>query len=217
MGLQLLSVQNVGFVVDNKRILEHVSLEVEEGEYLTLTGTSGSGKSTLLKLIASLLSVSSGSIVFGGKNIQDYSRTAYRRLVSYCFQQPTLFGRTVRDCLAFPFTIRNLDFDEKKVCERIEAMRLPAVILNQEITQLSGGERQRIALARNLLFTPSILLLDEVSAGLDAETQLAIHELIAECNRQAHVTVISVTHNETEIEQAEHLLVLENNEMSVLR
>lgn len=214
---EILSVRDVGFSYGGKRILHGVNLSVGAGDFLTIEGPSGSGKSTLLKLIASLLTPTVGIIEFDGRDMRSYPRPEYRRQVSYCFQQPTLFGTSVRDCLTFPFAIRNQRFDEDRARRSLSMMCLPEAMLDSRITQLSGGERQRIAVARNLLFTPRILLLDEVTTGLDATTKHVIHDLIARYNKRDGVTVLAVTHDETEIEAAEHLLTLDGEGMHTQR
>ena len=91
----------------------------------------------------------------------------YRRASSYCFQQPTLFGETVADNLAFPYQIRKQVMDTKRVVTALNNVGLSERTLHQPIIELSGGERQRVALIRNILFLPKVLLLDEVTAGLD--------------------------------------------------
>ncbi|MCF0154695.1 MAG: ATP-binding cassette domain-containing protein, partial [Veillonella sp.] len=88
---------HVSFVDGERQVLKDVNLSIEKGEYVTFVGPSGSGKSTLLKLCSDLISPTSGQIVFDGKPISDYEPTVYRQRVGYCFQQPYLFGRTVRD------------------------------------------------------------------------------------------------------------------------
>ncbi len=87
----------------------------------------------------------------------------YRQKVSYCFQQPTLFGETVYDNLLFPFTVRQEAFNQEKVVALLQQVKLPAAYLEKKIAELSGGERQRVALLRNIIFVPDVLLLDEVT------------------------------------------------------
>src|SRR5699024_80079 len=91
------SLQNVTFEANGRKILDHISLEIQEGEMVTITGPSGSGKSTLLKIISSILSPTSGQILYKGKDINEIPPTEYRKEVSYFFQNAALFGETVRD------------------------------------------------------------------------------------------------------------------------
>ncbi|WP_407894081.1 ABC transporter ATP-binding protein [Lacticaseibacillus sp. N501-2] len=197
----------VSLTVDDKPLLQDITLTLEAGANLTITGPSGSGKSTLLRVLATLMTPTSGTILFNGKPQSDYLKTDYRKLVSYCFQQPSLFGDTVKDNLAFPFDIRKLPFDSAKAHQALHNVDLPEAMLEAKITSLSGGEKQRVALTRNLLFPPQVLLLDEVTTGLDPDTKAIVHQLI-ETYHQQGITVISVTHDETEVAHADQLMHL---------
>ena len=98
--MALIELKRVAYRAGGQEILRDVSFAVEKGDYLTLTGPSGSGKSTTLKLIAGLISPNKGEIFYKGQNLDDLDLVQYRRQVSYCFQQPTLFDETVKDNLA---------------------------------------------------------------------------------------------------------------------
>ena len=137
--MALIELKQVAYRAGDQEILQAVSFAVEEGDYLTLTGPSGSGKSTTLKLIAGLISLNKGEIFYKGQNLDNLDLVQYRRQVSYCFQQPTLFDETVRDNLSLPFAIRKQDFDEKRAQEALEQVALPADYLDKKITTLSGG------------------------------------------------------------------------------
>ena len=178
-----------------------ISLDIAENEFLTITGPSGSGKSTILKLLANLISPTEGIIEFRNKDINQYLPTEYRRKVSYCFQQPLLFGEKVVDNLRFPFRIRKQKFDQDKAVRALKAVDLTPDFLNKNITELSGGEKQRVALIRNILFKPDVLLLDEITTGLDDDSKEIVHTLIKEVH-QNKTTIIQVTHDNDEIEHA---------------
>ena len=203
----IFELDRINLTIEEKPILQDIALLVPTGAYLTLTGPSGSGKSTLLRVLATLLTPTSGTITFNGKPQADYLKTDYRKLVSYCFQQPSLFGDTVQDNLAFPFMIRQLDFDANRAHRALQSVDLPESMLTTKITSLSGGEKQRVALIRNLLFPPQVLLLDEVTTGLDPDTKAIVHQLIGTYHHQG-ITVIAVTHDETEVAKASTLLRL---------
>ena len=211
--MALLELNAVSFQTLERLILDQITLTVDQGAFLTISGPSGGGKSTLLRLIASLLTPTSGDIIFDGKKQSEYDYTQYRQQVSYCFQQPALFGDTVKDNLAFPFVIRELDPDEKQMLEHLQMVDLPDSYLSKKITELSGGERQRVALIRNILFLPQILLLDEVTAGLDEQTKTVIHRLIGQI-QQKGCTILQVTHDESEIKAAEKLLIIQGGKLT---
>lgn len=161
-----------------KTLLSPVSFELHKGEFLWLTGPSGAGKSTLLKIIASLLDASGGEVRFNGQPIVELKPEQYRQRVSYVFQTPQLFGRTVYDNLSLPYQIRQQAISRQHLGEELTRLGLPPAMLDTPIDQLSGGEKQRVALLRNVQFPPDILLLDEISSALDDENKQRVSQLI---------------------------------------
>ena len=205
--MKIFELDNLGLVSPEKMILEGISLSIKEGEHLTITGPSGSGKSSLLKLLAALVSPSSGLLFYQGQDLGELDPVAYRREVSYCFQQPVLFGQTVRDNMAFLFEIRQIPFDQERVLTALARLDLGPEFLDKPIKDLSGGEKQRVALVRNLLFEPKVLLLDEVSSGLDEKTKILLRTFLKDLHQEG-VTLIEVTHDQQEIEAAERLVTI---------
>lgn len=214
MAETIFDLQDVGLTVSKRTLLAHISFTVAPGEFVTITGPSGSGKSTLLLLLATLLTPTQGQILFSGRPQETYEKTAYRRLVSYCYQQPSLFGETVADNLAFPFQIRQEQVDHDRMVNALAEVNLPADMLDKPITELSGGEKQRVALIRNLIFTPKVLLLDEITTGLDADSKDTVHQVINNFMKQG-VTIITVTHDESELAAADRLITIVAGEMAV--
>ena len=135
-------------------------------------------------------------------------------MVSYCYQQPSLFGETVEDNLAFPFQIRQKPVNHDRMVKALADVNLPADMLTKNITELSGGEKQRVALIRNLIFTPKVLLLDEITTGLDAATKDTVHQVMANFTKQG-VTIITVTHDESELAAADRLITIVDGRMEV--
>lgn len=198
----MLKTEHVSFQLEEQLILNDITLSFETGSHTTITGPSGSGKSTLLKLIASLLTPTAGTIVFNDQSIEDIAPETYRMQVSYCFQQPSLFGETVRDNFMFPYEVRKKTFQEAHVLALLNEVKLPNHYLDKKITELSGGERQRVALIRNVIFLPEVLLLDEVTAGLDEESKEIVNQWLLKLNQEQKVTLIRVTHDSQEIAQS---------------
>ncbi|WP_373757869.1 ATP-binding cassette domain-containing protein [Jeotgalibaca porci] len=198
----ILEVKHLSFSVGEKEILKDISFKIQKGDFLTIKGPSGSGKSTLLKLLAAIMNPSAGEIIYKGKPLSEYEITDYRKEVSYSFQNAALFGTTVADNLMFPYEIRNEPFDRDRAIALLDKVMLSEQYLDQKITELSGGEKQRVALIRNVLFTPEVLLLDEVTSALDAENRKVISEAILRLNRENNITVLWVTHNTDEINDA---------------
>lgn len=204
----LIRLDNIGFKTEQQQILKDISFSIKEGERVIVTGPSGGGKSTLLKLIASIINPIDGQIYFKGEDIAQLDPIAYRKKVSYFFQNATLFDETVRDNLSFPYDIREEAFDEGKAVQMLDRVKMSAEYLNKPIIDLSGGEKQRVALVRNLLYQPDVLLLDEVTSSLDAENKEIIYSIIDEMNTKESVTVLAVTHDEREFKMADRVLTI---------
>lgn len=204
----LLKIVHLNYQVDGQTILQDLNFEVQANAFVTITGPSGSGKSTTLKLIASLLTPTGGKIYFHGQDINGLSPLSYRQKVSYCFQQPTLFGETVKDNLEFPFLIRKQKFDPALAEKELSYVDLDSSFLDKKISALSGGERQRVALIRNLIFQPEVLLLDEISTGLDDKSKSVVHHFINHVHEK-NTTIIQVTHDESELAAAKQIITIE--------
>ncbi|ERM09916.1 iron efflux ABC transporter ATP-binding subunit FetA [Pantoea agglomerans] len=205
----LLDVQDVAFSVGDRQLLKPVSLQLYQGDFVLLTGPSGSGKSTFLKILASLITPTSGQLFFRNSDITTLRAEAYRRQVSYCFQTPQLFGQTVYDNLALPWQIRRQKPQRDKLVAALESVNLSPDILNKPVEQLSGGEKQRVGLLRNLQFMPEVLLLDEVTSALDEENRLSVLSLINRIAADEKVAVVRISHDVNDIQQAEQVLRLE--------
>ncbi|WP_208559230.1 ABC transporter ATP-binding protein [Marinilactibacillus kalidii] len=206
MNPPILSLKNVSYQTDQTKILENISFDVQKGENITITGPSGSGKSTLLKMIGSLFTPTSGTIAYKGEQLETIDPLTYRKAVSYFFQNASLFDETVKDNLAFPYEIRDQEIDESQIKTYLKQVELPTSYYDKPVNALSGGEKQRIALVRNLLFKPEVLLLDEITSALDAENQEIILSLLNERNQKDGVTILKVTHDETEIAESTRVI-----------
>ncbi|MEQ4672258.1 MULTISPECIES: iron efflux ABC transporter ATP-binding subunit FetA [Providencia] len=204
----LLKIDDIGYSIDGKTILEHVQFELKLGEFKLITGPSGCGKSTLLKIVASLLPPTSGTILFDGRDYASISPEEYRQQVSYCTQTPSLFGNTVYDNLFFPYKIRKLNFDKAKILHDLNYFSLPESILEKGINELSGGEKQRVSLIRNLQFLPKVLLLDEITSALDEANKVKVNEMIHQYTTQQGIAVLWVTHDQDEIMHADDVITL---------
>ncbi|OTN89330.1 hypothetical protein A5819_001822 [Enterococcus sp. 7E2_DIV0204] len=198
----MLKTEHIYFQHEEQIILNDITTSFEKGSHTTITGPSGSGKSTFLKLLASLLTPTKGAITFNEQNITALTPESYRMQVSYCFQQPSLFGKTVRDSFMFPYEVRKKEFQENHVLNLLKEVKLPESYIDKKITELSGGEKQRVALIRNVIFLPEVLLLDEVTAGLDEESKAIVNQWLLQLNQEKNITLIRVTHDPEEIAQA---------------
>ncbi|MFA0821518.1 MAG: ATP-binding cassette domain-containing protein [Methanomethylovorans sp.] len=214
--MPLLYFRNVSFANDGKDILRNVSFVADAGDFISIVGPSGSGKSTLLRLCGHLISPTTGNIFYKGVNMTGYSPTELRKNISYCSQTPYLFGNNVKDNLEFPFSIRNIPFNESRVKELFSLFNIPPVFLNSDVQNLSGGEKQRISLIRTLLFLPEVLLLDEVTSALDAENTRMAEDAISSLNKGG-ITVLWITHDPEQSQKyANKIITLEAGEIKSL-
>jgi putative ABC transport system ATP-binding protein len=194
---------------NRETILKDISFNIEAGDFISVIGPSGSGKSTLLKLCSHLISPTQGEILFKGQNIMDYNPMELRKSISYCFQTPYLFGDTVKENINFPFLIRNLNWDQERIENLFSSFNMTPDYLNKDVKTLSGGEKQRIALIRNLLFTPEILLLDEITSALDVENTKIVESVVSSLNKTG-IAILWITHDlEQSIKYANKVLTLE--------
>jgi putative ABC transport system ATP-binding protein len=200
--------QHLYYETKDRMILSNLSFSFQSGDWITIVGPSGSGKSTLLKLIAGLVTLSRGQILLNGQNALDYPIINYRQQVSYAPQAVRLFGQTVRDNLDLPFVVRGLKPDSASQISGLEQMVLSADYLDKPIVELSGGERQRVGVLRNLLFPPAVLLLDEISTGLDEATKTIMWAAIHRIHQKQASIVLSVTHDHDEMQQATQMMTI---------
>lgn len=192
--MSILKLDNIKYSQNNDDILKGINLNIEEGDIISIVGPSGSGKSTLLKICSDLISATDGDIHYRDKNYKDYNPIELRKNISYCVQIPFLFGDTVYDNLSYSFKIRKKEVDKTLVVEFLEKFNLDKSYIEKSVDSLSGGEKQRIALIRNLIFKPDILLLDEVTASLDPENSKVVENIIKDLNKSG-TTVLWITHD----------------------
>ena len=185
--------------------LKSVSFGIESGELAFITGRSGAGKSTLLKLIAAIERPTSGSVVVHGQNIGAIKRAAVpylRRNIGLVFQdQKLLYDRSVFDNVMLPLAFSG--HAPREAARRARAALDKVGLLSRERSnpiQLSGGEQQRVAIARAVVNRPALLIADEPTANLDAESAALILDVFVGFN-QVGVTVLIATHDQGLIER----------------
>jgi len=196
------------------RVLSRVSFTVQSGEFVALMGPSGSGKTTLLHLIGCVDLPTSGRISLGGQETSALTpaRLAEIRLnrLGFIFQAFNLLpAMTVLDNCAYPLILQGVPFRERK--QRVEAMLSRVGLahrLKHRPEDLSGGEQQRAAIARALITRPLLVLADEPTAHLDAETGQEIIDLMYRLNREEKLTFLFATHDPAILTQASRILKL---------
>jgi putative ABC transport system ATP-binding protein len=200
--------------------IEKVSLSVEEGEFLGVTGPSGSGKSTLMNLLGGLDSPSSGSIRVGGKRISELNKeelALYRRYqVGMIFQSFNLISSyTALENAAFPLLFAGVAKKERnsRASEMLEKVGL-SHRRDHRPPELSGGEQQRVAIARALINQPRILLADEPTGNTDSRTSNLIVQTLSDLNKNQGLTVIMISHEEALLAQfAERIIRLRDGKI----
>lgn len=178
--------------------VDNLTLDIYQGEFVSLLGPSGCGKTTTLKMIAGLIQSTSGTIYIRGQDVSGIP--PYERNIGMVFQDYALFPHmTVRDNVAFGLSMRKVPRDQAyaKADEMLELIRLPAVG-DRRPSQLSGGQQQRIALARALAYEPTVLLLDEPLSNLDLKLRQEMRVELKRIQREVGITTIFVTHDQGE-------------------
>jgi len=180
------------------KAVDNLSLDVREGELLTLLGPSGCGKTTTLRSVSGFVTLTSGDIYIGERKITDIAPE--KRGIGLVFQNYALWPHmTVFQNLAFGLQIKKLPSDQikKKVEQGLALVKLEG-LESRYPRQLSGGQQQRVALVRALVLEPDILLLDEPLSNLDAILREQMRFEIAQIHKESKVTTIYVTHDQTE-------------------
>ncbi len=192
----MLKLQNIKKSYDGKTILNDISLEIGEGEIVSILGPSGCGKTTLLNLILGITMPDSGKIIFHEEDITNVAME--KRGFNIVFQDYALFPN-LNVYKNITYGLRNCPnvSTKEEVDELIHLLGLEEH-LNKKIDQLSGGQKQRVALARTMVMKPKILLLDEPLSALDGVIKESIKDRIQTIAKQYHLTTIIVTHDPEE-------------------
>ena len=180
------------------RVVDDLSLEIRDGEFIVLLGPSGCGKTTTLRMLAGLESVTSGEILIDGKRINDVP-TQHRDL-AMVFQSYALYPHmTIAENIGYPLRVRKIEKNERaKRVARVAAMLEIEALLDRKPRQLSGGERQRVALARAIVREPRAYLMDEPLSNLDARLRVQMRGELKRLQHQLGTTTIYVTHDQAE-------------------
>ena len=194
MGIVQLDDVHVEF--DGIHALNGLSLEIHEGEILSLMGPNGSGKTTTLRVIAGLLIPTRGHMLFRGSTITEENIMDLRKNATLVFQTPIHFGTSVFRNIAYGLRIRRVDEREieRRVMESLSMVGMSSAI-DRPARKLSGGEQRRVALARAIALNTQILLLDEPTSDLDRESKNVIEQVLQEINRDRGTTIVVCTHN----------------------
>lgn len=182
------------------RALDHVSITVEDGEFVSIIGTSGSGKSTLLNMLGGLDHPTSGEVFVSGKKLScmnDEELTIFRRRnIGFIFQNYNLVPiLNVYENIVLPIELDGVKVDKHYVQTIIQTLGLEQKVKAMP-NQLSGGQQQRVAIARALSTKPAIILADEPTGNLDSRTGMDVISLLKMTSQEFHQTIVMITHNE---------------------
>jgi putative ABC transport system ATP-binding protein len=200
------------------RALNGVSLKINDGEWVAITGPSGSGKSTLMAILGCLDSPTSGSYQLDGVDVarmRDDELAAVRnKKIGFVFQQFNLLARTsALENVALPLLYSSENHQRARAKSALEAVGL-ADRLDHRPNELSGGQQQRVAIARALVTEPSIILADEPTGNLDSKTGKEIMALFSELHRTRGISVIFVTHDPSIAANAQRIIHIRDGQIA---
>lgn len=195
---KIIELKNISKAFDGETILDNISLDIHDNEFITLLGPSGCGKTTTLRMIGGFEHPDKGDVIFMGERIND--TPPHKRNINTVFQKYALFPHlNVFENVAFPLRERKVPKAEIK--EKVEQM-LSLVMLsgfaNRSVTSLSGGQQQRVAIARALINHPKVLLLDEPLGALDLKLRKDMQQELKKIQKSTGITFIFVTHDQEE-------------------
>lgn len=209
----MLELKNITKSYNGNVILNDISLNVEEGEIVSILGPSGSGKTTLLNLILGITDIDQGELVYNGKDLTNVPME--QRGFNIVFQDYALFPN-LNAYQNITYGLKNKPgiSTQEEVEELIDLLGLREH-LNKKIEQLSGGQKQRVALARTMVMKPKILLLDEPLSALDGVIKESIKDRIKTIAREYHLTTIIVTHDPEEaLTLSDKVLIINQGKIS---
>lgn len=197
--------------------LNHVSISVENEEFVAVIGTSGSGKSTLLNLLGGLDTPTSGEVLVSGKKLfqmNEEARTIFRRRnIGFVFQNYNLVPvLNVYENIVLPIELDGTKVDTEYVKTILHTLGLEQKVQAMP-NQLSGGQQQRVAIARALAAKPAILLADEPTGNLDSKTGMDVIALLKMTSQAFHQTIVMITHNEEIALMADRMIRIEDGKV----
>ena len=206
---KIIELKNISKAFDGEMVLDNISLDIYDNEFITLLGPSGCGKTTTLRMIGGFTQPDTGDVIFMGDRINDVP--PHKRNVNTVFQRYALLPHlNVFENIAFP--LREKKVPKKEINEKVNEM-LRLVMLtgfaNRRVTSLSGGQQQRVAIARALINRPQIVFADEPTGNLDRANADEVLNLLLETRKQTGSALVMVTHDLAIAARADRVLKME--------
>lgn len=200
------------------KALNNVSLEIEEGKFVSIVGSSGSGKSTLLNMLGGLDRLTSGDIYINNKKLgdmKDEELTIFRRRnIGFVFQNYNLVPiLNVYENIVLPIELDGMKIDEEYIDSIINTLGLNQKLTNMP-NNLSGGQQQRVAIARAIATKPAIILADEPTGNLDSKTSMDVIGLLKMTSQKFNQTIVMITHNEEIAQLADRIIRIEDGKIA---
>ncbi|HSJ57811.1 MAG TPA: phosphate ABC transporter ATP-binding protein [Anaerolineae bacterium] len=209
----ILRTKDLGRAVNGTRLVEGVTIAIERRQVVAIVGPSGAGKSSLLRLLNRLDEPTSGTVYLDGHDYRELEPQALRRRVGMVMQTANLFPGTVERNIRFGPRQRGEELAEADVEELLARVEL-AGYARRDVSRLSGGEAQRVSIARTLANSPEVLLLDEPTSSLDAQTEREVEDLMCEIVHGQGLTCLIVTHDIAQAHRlASHALLLQDGRL----
>ncbi|MFD0698835.1 ATP-binding cassette domain-containing protein [Paenibacillus sp. GCM10027628] len=187
-------------------LFDQMNAHVSSGERIAILGPSGQGKSTLLRTLARLELFDGGSLTLHGRDSALWHPCDWRKKVCYVPQLPIMLPTTVGDNLSAASRLHLQPFDQPLAVEFMEQVGLGDIDWRQKAADLSGGQKQRLQLVRSLMLRPDVLLLDEVTSALDAESKHAVEVLLIKLSEREGTSMVWVTHDHEQAMSVSHRL-----------
>ncbi len=195
---KIIELKNISKEFDGETVLDGISLDIYDNEFITLLGPSGCGKTTTLRIIGGFTTPDEGDLIFMGERINDVP--PHKRHVNTVFQKYALFPHlNVFENVAFPLRERKVPKKEiKEKVDRMLSMVMLSGFADRRVTSLSGGQQQRVAIARALVNEPKVLLLDEPLGALDLKLRKDMQQELKKIQKNTGITFVFVTHDQEE-------------------
>lgn len=216
--MSVIELKDITMAYEQQAILNHYNLKVEQGEFLTIIGSSGCGKTTVLKLMNGLLTPQQGSVYINGADLAETDVTMLRRSIGYVIQEIGLFPHMdIEKNISYVpnlYKTRDKAAIAARVRELIKVVGLNEDMLRRHPSELSGGQRQRVGIARALMTSPKIILMDEPFGAVDEITRKKLQEEIVKIHQDLGGTIVFITHDIKEaLKLGTRVLVMDHGEI----